>query len=73
MMPTFSIPIPSKIYPNLNFWFANKSSGNPEEEHSFFELVVKGLFKRPTYITVPPTRQSIHKETMHWLLSLSEA
>jgi hypothetical protein len=28
-MPTFSIPSPSKIYPNWDFWFENKPSGNP--------------------------------------------
>jgi hypothetical protein len=26
---TFSIPKPSKIYPNWNFWSENKPSGNP--------------------------------------------
>jgi hypothetical protein len=26
---TFSIPRPSKIYPNWVFWFENKPSGNP--------------------------------------------
>jgi hypothetical protein len=25
----FSIPWPSKIYPNWDFWFENKPSGNP--------------------------------------------
>jgi hypothetical protein len=29
MIPTFSIPKPSKIYSDLNFGFANKPSGNP--------------------------------------------
>jgi hypothetical protein len=28
-MPTYSITRPSKIYPNLDFWFENKTSGNP--------------------------------------------
>jgi hypothetical protein len=28
-MPTFSIPRPSKIYPNRDFWFENIPSGNP--------------------------------------------
>jgi hypothetical protein len=27
----FSNLSPSKIYPNLDFWFENKPSGNPEE------------------------------------------
>jgi hypothetical protein len=26
----FSIARPSKIYPNWDFWFENKPSGNPE-------------------------------------------
>jgi hypothetical protein len=26
----FSIARPSKIYPNWNFWFENKPSGNPD-------------------------------------------
>jgi hypothetical protein len=26
---TFSIPRPSKIYPNCDFWFENVPSGNP--------------------------------------------
>jgi ribosomal protein L13 len=29
-MPTCSIAGPSKIYPDLDFWFENKPSGNPE-------------------------------------------
>jgi hypothetical protein len=29
-MPTSSIAIPSKIYPNFEFWFENKPSGNPD-------------------------------------------
>jgi hypothetical protein len=28
----FSIARPSKIYPNLDFWFENKPSGNPANE-----------------------------------------
>jgi hypothetical protein len=28
-IPTFSIPTPSKIYPNWDFWFENLPSGNP--------------------------------------------
>jgi hypothetical protein len=29
-MPTFSIPRPSKIFPNWDFWFAKIPSGNPD-------------------------------------------
>jgi hypothetical protein len=28
-IPTFSIVRPSKMYPNLDFWFENLPSGNP--------------------------------------------
>jgi hypothetical protein len=28
-IPNFSIPRPSKIYPNWDFWFESKPSGNP--------------------------------------------
>jgi hypothetical protein len=28
----FSITRPSKIYPNWDFWFENKPSGNPDLE-----------------------------------------
>jgi hypothetical protein len=31
-MPTASIARPSKIYPNLNFWFENIPSGNPGDQ-----------------------------------------
>jgi hypothetical protein len=30
--PTSSIGRPSKIYPNLDFWFGNKPSGNPDKQ-----------------------------------------
>jgi hypothetical protein len=30
-IPSLSISISSKIYPNWDFWFENKPSGNPEE------------------------------------------
>jgi hypothetical protein len=29
IIPTYSVARPSKIYPNLDFWFENKPSGNP--------------------------------------------
>jgi hypothetical protein len=29
-VPTFSIPRPSKIFPNWDFWFENIPSGNPD-------------------------------------------
>jgi hypothetical protein len=32
-MLTFSIPRPSKKYPNWEFWCGNISSGNPDSEH----------------------------------------
>jgi hypothetical protein len=31
-VPTFSIPKPNKTYPNWDFWFENKPSGNPGDE-----------------------------------------
>jgi hypothetical protein len=38
-MPTSSIAIPSKIYPNLEFWFENKPSGNPAFRRNFFSAM----------------------------------
>jgi hypothetical protein len=41
-MPRFSKARPSKIYPNYNFWFENKPSGNPVERMcvaQFIEIV----------------------------------
>jgi hypothetical protein len=32
-VPTFSIPRPTKIYPNWYFWFVNISSGNPDTDY----------------------------------------
>jgi hypothetical protein len=34
-MLTFSIAKPSKMYPNLDFWFENKPSGNPAFDFLF--------------------------------------
>jgi hypothetical protein len=34
-IPTSSIARPSKIYPNLAFWFENKPSGNPANNSEF--------------------------------------
>jgi hypothetical protein len=34
-MTIFSIPRPTKFYPNWGFRFENKPSGNPVYEHSF--------------------------------------
>jgi hypothetical protein len=28
-IPSFSTPMPSKIYPNWHFWYENIPSGNP--------------------------------------------
>jgi hypothetical protein len=42
-IPAFSILRPSKIYPNWDFWFENKPSGNPAR-HSNLSLCVKGCF-----------------------------
>jgi hypothetical protein len=30
-IPTSSVAMPSKIYPNWDFWFENKPCGNPDE------------------------------------------
>jgi hypothetical protein len=32
-IPIFSIPRPSKIYTNKDFWYENKPSGNPDPLH----------------------------------------
>jgi hypothetical protein len=38
-MPTSSIARPSKIYPNLDFWFENKPSGNPASKAGVLQQV----------------------------------
>jgi hypothetical protein len=40
-IPTSSIAIPSKMYPNLEFWLENKPSGNPGSVSLF-----RGLFQK---------------------------
>jgi hypothetical protein len=49
-MPRFFIARPSKIYPNWDFWFENKPSGNPgaNAEISVFRIRVE----------IAPTKQS---------------
>jgi hypothetical protein len=43
-IPTFSIPRPSTIYPNWDFWSENKPSGNPggdaDVEKVFFAALI---------------------------------
>jgi hypothetical protein len=46
-VPTFSIPRPSKIYPNWDFWFDNKPSGNLGLAQEFFNSLT--IFKRPHF------------------------
>jgi hypothetical protein len=44
-IPTISVPKPLKIYPNWNFWFENKSSGNPASDlHSWESVPLDELF-----------------------------
>jgi predicted lactoylglutathione lyase len=48
-IPTSSIARPSKIYPNLGFWFENKQSGNPDldiDRHCthFLDVMMAMLF-----------------------------
>jgi hypothetical protein len=38
-IPAFSILRPSKIYPNWDFWFENKPSGNPAVETTVEETL----------------------------------
>jgi hypothetical protein len=45
-MSTSSVARPSKIYPNLDFWFENKPSGNPGWVGSF-------TFKRSSLLILP--------------------
>jgi hypothetical protein len=43
-MTTFSIPRPSKFYPNWYFWFENKPSGNPAHYLRFGNKTVTWTF-----------------------------
>jgi hypothetical protein len=48
-MPTFPIQKPSKIYPNWDFWFETKPSGNPGLEpnamtNDCFEMFLENCF-----------------------------
>jgi predicted metalloenzyme YecM len=39
-IPTLPIPRPSKIYPNLDFWFENMPSGNPGSSDKVGEMMI---------------------------------
>jgi hypothetical protein len=43
-VPTFSIPRPSKIDPNWDFWYENMPSGNPDADEGFFVWVSESGF-----------------------------
>jgi hypothetical protein len=49
--PTFSIPRWSKIYPNWDFWFENRPSGNPADMHA------------QVHTTPPPHSEPCNKAT----------
>jgi hypothetical protein len=40
-----SIPMPSQIYPNFDFWYENLPSGNPERENKFAAEAMKKSIK----------------------------
>jgi hypothetical protein len=42
-VPRFSIPRPSLIYPNCDFWFEKKPSGNPGPGKNTHQIEVKRL------------------------------
>jgi hypothetical protein len=44
-MPTFFIARPSKMHPNLDFWFKNKPSGIPGPEKNFLSSGVAAPVK----------------------------
>jgi hypothetical protein len=50
-MPGLFIARPSKIYPNRDFWFENKPSGNPDL------ILSQGMqtFKKALVVAVPKT------------------
>jgi hypothetical protein len=41
---TFSIPRPFKMYPNWEFWFENKPSGNPDPRYGAAKHGVSEIF-----------------------------
>jgi hypothetical protein len=44
-MPRFSVARPSKIYPNWDFWFENKPSGNPVRNSKYKKTQKRGYKK----------------------------
>jgi hypothetical protein len=52
-MPRFSVARPSKIYPNWDFWFENKPSGNP---------VRNSKYKKRKNVATKNVRQKITKK-----------
>jgi hypothetical protein len=64
-MPAFSILRPSKIYPNRDFCFENKPSGNP----AFKTTIRVSTFCCPTLMTSAKNRNN--RRTV-WLTEASE-
>jgi hypothetical protein len=62
-MTTSSIARPSKIYPNLDFWFENKPSGNPAPKDNNSGLgKLRSTFAQPQSALVntrPPPKKKI--------------
>jgi hypothetical protein len=42
-IPTSSIARPSKNYPKWDFWFENKPSGNPDQQHHDGDCLISFL------------------------------
>jgi hypothetical protein len=65
---TSSIPRPSKLYPNWDFWFENKPSGNPGEKARFTRVGKKNLLKEYLAMDVflmqgiPKTKETVSKD-----------